>query len=262
MSARRAGKASAADEGAPDDAAEGVAAVEVATPDGAVADGGALGDGSVVGPGDVGTDGVADELHGAGTEPFTGADASGELDAEVGGDAPAEAEGDASEVWSRSNLPGEDAAGEEVDDSLGAWPDTQLQMRFVEVAMVLPSTNPVVVLEEIDPPRRQLLIPVGTPEGVAIAYAARRIPTPKPLTHELFTDVLESFTLTLEVVRITDVDGTAFSAELVLAGPSGTRVVACRPSDGIALALRQRLPAPITTAAEVLDRAGVGTADG
>ncbi|HUZ21032.1 MAG TPA: bifunctional nuclease family protein [Acidimicrobiales bacterium] len=237
MSARRAGRAAAGDE-APEGAVVGERALgpEVATTDGAVG-----------GPA-VEADAAADEPSGAGDD-----DAGDEET-----NAPDEAAWDEPEAWSRSSLPGEEGADEGID----AWPDTQIQLRFAEVAMVLPSTSPVVVLEEIDAPNRQLLIPVGTPEGVAIAYAARRIPTPKPLTHELFTDVLESFSLTLEVVRITDVNGTAFSAELVLAGPSGTRVVACRPSDGIALALRQRLPAPITTAAEVLDRAGVGTAEG
>lgn len=127
---------------------------------------------------------------------------------------------------------------------------------FVDVVMVLPSTNPQIVLQEADPPYRELRIPIGGAEGVAISYAARRLATPRPLTHELFAQVLESFDLSLAVVRITAVQRNSFSAELVITGPTGSRVLGCRASDGIALTLRQRLPAPIMVASEVLDQVG------
>lgn len=138
------------------------------------------------------------------------------------------------------------------------------QLRFVDVVVVLPSTNPVVVLEEVAPPCRVLRIPIGTPEGVAIAYAAKGIATPKPLTHELFMSVLVSFGVTVDYLRITGVRQNAFTAELVVSGPKGSRTLPCRPSDGIALALRQRLGAPIMVAPDVLDEVGVepGDADG
>ena len=48
--------------------------------------------------------------------------------------------------------------------------------------------------------------------------------------------------MTLDVVRITTVRGTAFTAEMVISGRLGARVIDCRPSDAIALALRHRLP--------------------
>jgi hypothetical protein len=122
----------------------------------------------------------------------------------------------------------------------------QIPLRFVDVVMVLPSTHPVVILEELSEPWRELRIPIGSPEGIAIAYAARKIDTPRPLTHVLFTSALESCGATLEVLRITGVKDNAFEAEIVLSGPTGIRTLACRPSDGIALALRQRLEVPIS----------------
>lgn len=127
---------------------------------------------------------------------------------------------------------------------------------FVDVVMVLPSTNPQIVLQEADLPYRELRIPIGGAEGVAISYAARRLATPRPLTHELFAQVLEAFDLSLAVVRITAVQRNSFSAELVITGAAGSRVLGCRASDGIALTLRQRLPAPIMVAAEVFDQVG------
>ncbi len=155
--------------------------------------------------------------------------------------------------------PLDDGIGQDRERSRGLLdvPRTFEQMRFVDVVMVLPSTNPVLVLEEVSPPCRRLHIPIGTPEGVAIAYAAQGIPTPKPLTHELFVAVLEAHGLTIEYLRITEAHQGSFSAELVVSGPSGSRTLACRPSDGIALALRQRLGAPIVVAPAVLDEVGV-----
>ena len=129
-------------------------------------------------------------------------------------------------------------------------------MLFVDVVLLLPATNPVVVLQEAEPPYRELRIPVGGAEGIAIGYAARGLATPRPLTHELFAKTLEEFGLTLDVVRITTVRGTAFTAEMVVSGGVGARLIQCRPSDGIALALRQRLPVPIMAAPYVLTRAG------
>lgn len=148
---------------------------------------------------------------------------------------------------------GGDEAFEVVESSP---PRSFVQMRFVDVAVVLPATSPLLVLEEIDPPGRELQIPIGSAEGVAIAYAARGIATPRPLTHELVVAILEAFSLAIDSVRITGVDGAAFRGEIVCSGPTGTRRLACRPSDGVALALRQRLPAPILVAREVLDQVG------
>jgi bifunctional DNase/RNase len=130
------------------------------------------------------------------------------------------------------------------------------QMLYVDVVLLLPATYPVVVLQEADPPFRELRIPVGGAEGIAIGYAARGLETPRPLTHELFTRVLEEFGMTLDVVRITAVRGTAFDAEMVISGRAGARLIDCRPSDAIALALRQQVPVPIMAASEVLESAG------
>jgi bifunctional DNase/RNase len=149
------------------------------------------------------------------------------------------------------------ASDAETDESLEAYPsDSQIPVRFVDVVMVLPSTHPVIILEELSAPWRELRIPIGSPEGIAIAYAARKIDTPRPLTHELFTSTLEAYGVTLEVVRITEADNNAYAAEISFSGPAGVRSLACRPSDGIALALRQRLEVPITAAESVLDQAG------
>jgi bifunctional DNase/RNase len=118
--------------------------------------------------------------------------------------------------------------------------------------MELPDPHPVVLLHEALAPWRELRVPVGLPEGTAIAYALRSLTTPRPLTHELVVEVFERHQVRVEAVRITARRGGLFLAEIETSGPRGRHVVSCRPSDGIALALRQRLPTPILVAEWVL----------
>lgn len=149
-----------------------------------------------------------------------------------------------------------DEESEEEEADTDSSPERWVLLRFVEVSLVLPATHPVLVLEEEDG-TRQLRIPIGTPEGVAIAYAARELETARPLTHELVIDILEAYNLTIETVRITGVRGAAYEAEMVISGPSGMRTLPCRPSDGVALALRQGLTAPVVAAPAVMEAAGI-----
>jgi len=155
-----------------------------------------------------------------------------------------------------ATVPYEPAADVDQEFGVAAAPAAMSQMVFVDVVLLLPATHPVVVLQEADAPFRELRIPVGGAEGIAISYAGRGLGTPRPLTHELFARVLEEFGMILDVVRITEVRGTAFTAEMVISGQLGTRVIDCRPSDAIALALRHRLPVPIMVDPNVLEVAG------
>jgi len=147
----------------------------------------------------------------------------------------------------------EPTEGEPVATGLAATPLEVLRLspeewRIVAVAgveMTLPNANPMVVLHEAQDPWRELGIPVGLAEGTAIAYAFRGIDTPRPLTHELVTEILDGHGVSIEAVRITVRRGQQFFAEIDTMGPRGRRVLPCRPSDAIALALRQQLPTPI-----------------
>jgi bifunctional DNase/RNase len=130
--------------------------------------------------------------------------------------------------------------------------------RLVSVAGVtleLPGVHPEVVLTERDAPWRELRIPVGFAEGTAIAYAWRGLPTPRPLTHALVADLLERHGVEVEALRISSRQGRLFLAELETTGPRGRQVVPCRPSDGLALVLRRRLPTPVLVAEGLFESA-------
>lgn len=144
-------------------------------------------------------------------------------------------------------------------DGMRADPQQPAAMRpaeLMDVVMDLPSAHPIVVLREVDPPRRLLRFPVGLSEGIGIAYGLRRVATPRPLTHELMCDSLASFGIALELVRITAVSEGTLMAVIVLSGGGRNREVDCRPSDALALAARQPLTVPIVVAEEVLTQVG------
>src|SRR5450759_3135745 len=53
------------------------------------------------------------------------------------------------------------------------------------VTVDLPNQHPTLVLRETESPRRQLSFSVGFQDGIGLSHALRRVPTPRPLTHEL-----------------------------------------------------------------------------
>lgn len=128
--------------------------------------------------------------------------------------------------------------------------------RVVVVASVtldLPDQHPVVVLREAEGLRRQLSFAVGLQDGIALAQALRRTTTPRPLTHELLASVLHGFDVDVVAVRLVGRLGATYFAELDLRGPDRRSVLSCRPSDALALALRQSVTVPLLVDARLLE---------
>ncbi len=105
---------------------------------------------------------------------------------------------------------------------------------MVGVRVELPNNQPVVLLRETGG-ERYLSIWIGAAEATAIAYAQQGVVPPRPLTHDLFKDVLAALDHELEEVRIVAVRDGVFFASLVF---DGGIEVSSRSSDAIALALR------------------------
>jgi uncharacterized protein len=114
-----------------------------------------------------------------------------------------------------------------------------------DIAVDLPTPYARVTLREVAEPHRTVAIPVGLPEATALAHAWRGVPTPRPLTHELFSDVLARLGATIEVVRLIGRRDGIVLAEMELSSARGREVVPCRPTDALTLAVRQGVPAPI-----------------
>ncbi|HEX7459642.1 MAG TPA: bifunctional nuclease domain-containing protein [Acidimicrobiales bacterium] len=149
---------------------------------------------------------------------------------------------------------GTEVAGEGPVYTIPRGDPTDFRMALVSsVTVDLPNQHPAVCLREMETPRRQLTFQVGLQDGVALSHAMRRIPTPRPLTHEVMTDVLQRFDIDLVAVRIVGRVGSVHFAELDLRGRSGRSVHACRPTDALILALHQPVPAPILVDARLLE---------
>jgi bifunctional DNase/RNase len=129
-------------------------------------------------------------------------------------------------------------------------------MDVEDVSLDLPSQFPLVTLVESEPPLRTLVFPVGLTEGTALALALRRMDSPRPMTHELFSQVLQRARLEVIAVRLTGRDQGNYVAELDIMAPTGRERIVCRPSDGLVLALRMPVTAPILVDERLLEQAG------
>jgi bifunctional DNase/RNase len=129
-------------------------------------------------------------------------------------------------------------------------------MDVEDVRLELPSQYPAVTLVEMQPPMRELVFPIGLPEGTALALALRRMEGRRPMTHELFMQVLQRAHIDVIAVRLVGREEGNLLAELDLMTPAGRECVDCRPSDGLVLALRMPVPAPVLVDERLLESLG------
>jgi bifunctional DNase/RNase len=102
------------------------------------------------------------------------------------------------------------------------------------------TTVPLVILANGD--GRVLPIFIGIWEAVSINSAKIKEVLPRPFTHDLFIDLCARFGITLQSLQIDSIDNGVYYAQLVLVSDHHEEYLDCRPSDGIALALRADIP--------------------
>lgn len=103
---------------------------------------------------------------------------------------------------------------------------------------------------------RVLPIFIGANEAQSIALALGEDPPPRPMTHDLMKDMLDSLDGSVARVDITDLrDGTFFGKVHLTHGGIEETEFDARPSDAIALAIR--FQAPIFMARKVFEDAAV-----
>jgi bifunctional DNase/RNase len=114
---------------------------------------------------------------------------------------------------------------------------------------------PVVVLEARG---EALPIFVSADQAKSISHALEGRPFERPLTHDLFVEMLTEFGGAIDRIRIDELAEHTFlakiDAERYRDGDRADVVLDARPSDAIAIALR--VDCPILVADEVLDAAG------
>ena len=104
---------------------------------------------------------------------------------------------------------------------------------------------------------RRLPIIIGTFEAQAIALELESIKPPRPMTHDLLKNIVQSFGSDVKKVIINDLSEGTFFAQLHYEKNGQEVEMDARPSDAIAVAIR--FGAPIFVNSEVLDEAGIAT---
>jgi hypothetical protein len=107
--------------------------------------------------------------------------------------------------------------------------------------------------------KRKLPIIIGAFEAQSIALELEGMRPPRPLTHDLLKNIIDTFAVSLNEVCISELRDGTFYAKLSVEGVSETQEIDSRPSDAIALAVR--FGAPIYVEEQVLQEAGIVSED-
>lgn len=129
---------------------------------------------------------------------------------------------------------------------------TEVEMK-VKGLTLDPLTNmPIVILKDLEG-QRALPIWVGIFEANAIALEMEKVPTPRPMTHDLIKNILDGLKARVNRIVVNDLRDNTFYAIISLSFNNSEVFIDARPSDAIALALR--VNAPIYVSQKVLEEA-------
>jgi uncharacterized protein len=100
---------------------------------------------------------------------------------------------------------------------------------------------------------------IGTLEMQSILFALEGRVLPRPMTHDLFLNMLNHVNLTVKRVEIYELKDDTFHARLIITGGEYTNeaplVLDSRPSDALAIAVRQKCPFYLY--ASVIEQTGI-----
>jgi len=114
--------------------------------------------------------------------------------------------------------------------------------------------QPIVLLKTVSG-NKFLPIWIGHPEAAAILMKLQGTPTPRPMTHDLVTDMLGELNASVARVAVTELRENTFYAQITLQVNGSEIEIDSRPSDAIALAVRA--DAPIFAAEDVIEESAI-----
>ena len=128
------------------------------------------------------------------------------------------------------------------------------EMDIYGVSFDLVGKQPIVLLKTKDG-NKYLPIWIGQPEAAAILMKLQGASTPRPMTHDLLTEILGQLDAQVTRITVTELRENTFYAQVTVQ-MDGTEIdVDSRPSDAIALAIRAE--APIFAADEVIEESAI-----
>lgn len=129
-----------------------------------------------------------------------------------------------------------------------------IEVQIAGIQINLMSQHRVVLLKELDSDR-YLTIWVGAFEAEAINIKLQNVDFPRPLTHDLLKNVIDTLGGAVKHIAVTALRDETFHAEITLEVDGQELVIDSRPSDAMALAVR--MDVPIYVAEEVMEEAGI-----
>jgi bifunctional DNase/RNase len=115
------------------------------------------------------------------------------------------------------------------------------KMDIYGVSFDLVGKQPIVLLKTADG-NRFLPIWIGHPEAAAILMKLQNAASPRPLTHDLMTDILGQLDAQIVRVTVTELRDNTFYAAITILQDGAEIEIDSRPSDAIALAVRAEAP--------------------
>ncbi len=117
-----------------------------------------------------------------------------------------------------------------------------IEMELSKIVIDEKRHDQLIVLKEKNG-TRILPIVIGLPEASAIKLKISGFTPPRPVTHDLLHNTIRDLEANIEKVVIDKLEGEIFHAKLIITTNTGhTKVIDCRPSDSIALAVRAHAP--------------------
>ncbi|MDA1189767.1 MAG: bifunctional nuclease family protein [Chloroflexi bacterium] len=113
-----------------------------------------------------------------------------------------------------------------------------MEMLIDSIRVSLLNYQRVVILRTKDS-NRYLPIWIGPNEADAIAVKLQDVGVPRPLTHDLLGSIISTLGATVKQIVVSDLNNDTFYAKIVLQSNGTTLEIDSRPSDAIALAVRQ-----------------------
>jgi uncharacterized protein len=128
------------------------------------------------------------------------------------------------------------------------------EMVIYGVSFDMVGKQPIVLLKTAEG-NRFLPIWIGHPEAAAILMKLQGATTPRPMTHDLVTEILGQLDAQVIRITVTELRENTFFAEITVQ-QDGTEIqIDSRPSDAIALAIRA--DAPIFAADDVIEESAI-----
>ena len=127
-------------------------------------------------------------------------------------------------------------------------------MQIYGVSFDMVGKQPIVLLKTADG-NRFLPIWIGHPEAAAILMKLQGASTPRPMTHDLLSELLDQMDAKCEKVSVTELRDNTFFAQITISVNGSEVEIDSRPSDALALAVR--CDAPIYAAEEVIEESSI-----